>query len=116
MNEPDSMGIRWEASGDRPGAEQLYLATADALYRITPNKMLFMFEGECAALGGSRVCLLLPYMFSSHIWLASHQLLMLDECCSVQTCQLGAAVAVLWLLLAVCFQVFLASNHACMKL
>jgi hypothetical protein len=49
MNEPDSMGIRWEASGDRPGAEQLYLATADALYRITPNKMLFMFEGECCA-------------------------------------------------------------------
>eukprot|EP00882_Tetradesmus_deserticola_P019764 GHRQ01021302.1.p1 GENE.GHRQ01021302.1~~GHRQ01021302.1.p1 ORF type:complete len:501 (+),score=125.39 GHRQ01021302.1:274-1776(+) len=49
MNEPDSMGIRWEASGDRPGAEQLYLATADALYRITPNKMLFMFEGGCCA-------------------------------------------------------------------
>ena len=46
MNEPDSMGIRWEASGDRPGAEQLYLATADALHRITPNRMLFMFEGE----------------------------------------------------------------------
>uniref|UniRef100_A0A383VFK3 Glycoside hydrolase family 5 domain-containing protein n=1 Tax=Tetradesmus obliquus TaxID=3088 RepID=A0A383VFK3_TETOB len=45
MNEPDSMGIRWEASGDRPGAEQLYLATADALHRITPNRMLFMFEG-----------------------------------------------------------------------
>jgi Cellulase (glycosyl hydrolase family 5) len=47
MNEPDSMGIRWEASGDRPGAEQLYLATADALWRMTPGKMLFMFEGVC---------------------------------------------------------------------
>ncbi|KAF6263154.1 glycoside hydrolase superfamily [Scenedesmus sp. NREL 46B-D3] len=45
MNEPDSMSIRWEASGDRPGAEQLYLATADALWNISPNKLLFMFEG-----------------------------------------------------------------------
>jgi hypothetical protein len=48
MNEPDSMGIRWEASGDRPGAEQLYLATADALWNISPDKVLFMFEGEGA--------------------------------------------------------------------
>jgi hypothetical protein len=48
MNEPNSMGIRWEASGDRPGAEQLYLATADALWNISPDKLLFMFEGACA--------------------------------------------------------------------
>lgn len=45
MNEPDSMGIRWEASGDRPGAKQLYLSTADALWRVSPNQVLFMFEG-----------------------------------------------------------------------
>ncbi|GBF93230.1 glycoside hydrolase [Raphidocelis subcapitata] len=45
MNEPDSMGIRWESSGGRPGAAQLYLATADSLWGLTPNKLLFMFEG-----------------------------------------------------------------------
>jgi hypothetical protein len=48
MNEPDSMGIRWEASGDRPGAQQLYLGTADAIWAITPNKVMFMFEGARA--------------------------------------------------------------------
>eukprot|EP00775_Hariotina_reticulata_P004256 gene4256-4507_t len=45
MNEPDSMGIRWEPQGSRPGAEQLYLAAADALWAATPNKVFFMFEG-----------------------------------------------------------------------
>jgi hypothetical protein len=46
MNEPDSMGIRWEAQGDRPGAQQLYLGTADALWAATPNGgVRFMFEG-----------------------------------------------------------------------
>lgn len=46
MNEPDSMGIRWEAQGDRPGAQQLYLGTADALWAATPNGgVRFLFEG-----------------------------------------------------------------------
>lgn len=45
MNEPDSMEIRWEASGSRPGAHQLYLGTADALWALSPGKVLFMFEG-----------------------------------------------------------------------
>jgi len=45
MNEPDSMGIRWESSGDRPGAQQLYLSTADAIWALTPNQVMFMFEG-----------------------------------------------------------------------
>jgi hypothetical protein len=45
MNEPDSMGIRWEATNDRPGAQQLYLATADTLWAMNPNQVMFMFEG-----------------------------------------------------------------------
>jgi aryl-phospho-beta-D-glucosidase BglC (GH1 family) len=45
MNEPDSMQIRWEPEGGRPGARELYLSTADALWQMTPNKVLFMFEG-----------------------------------------------------------------------
>jgi aryl-phospho-beta-D-glucosidase BglC (GH1 family) len=45
MNEPDSMQIRWEPEGGRPGARELYLETADALWEMTPNKVLFMFEG-----------------------------------------------------------------------
>jgi aryl-phospho-beta-D-glucosidase BglC (GH1 family) len=45
MNEPDSMGIRWEAQGDRPGAQQLYLGTADALWAATPGQVRFLFEG-----------------------------------------------------------------------
>jgi hypothetical protein len=51
MNEPDSMGIRWEANNDHPGAQQLYLATADALWQQTPNQVMFMFEGACKAIG-----------------------------------------------------------------
>ena len=51
MNEPDSMGIRWEANNDHPGAQQLYLATADALWQQTPNQVMFMFEGACKATG-----------------------------------------------------------------
>jgi hypothetical protein len=45
MNEPDSMGIRWEAQGNRPGAQQLYLGVADALWAATPGQVRFMFEG-----------------------------------------------------------------------
>jgi hypothetical protein len=45
MNEPDSMSVRWEATNNRPGAQQLYLATADALWQMTPKQVLFMFEG-----------------------------------------------------------------------
>eukprot|EP00879_Flechtneria_rotunda_P005895 GHRR01006201.1.p1 GENE.GHRR01006201.1~~GHRR01006201.1.p1 ORF type:complete len:485 (+),score=144.84 GHRR01006201.1:175-1629(+) len=45
MNEPDSMGIKWEADGSRPGAQQLYLGVADALWQLTPGKVMFMFEG-----------------------------------------------------------------------
>jgi aryl-phospho-beta-D-glucosidase BglC (GH1 family) len=45
MNEPDSMSIAWEARGGRPGAQQLYLGTADRLWSLTPNSVLFMFEG-----------------------------------------------------------------------
>jgi hypothetical protein len=52
MNEPDSMNIRWEARDGRPGAQQLYLGTADALWALTPNKVLFMFEGAGFASAG----------------------------------------------------------------
>ncbi|WIA19208.1 hypothetical protein OEZ86_005581 [Tetradesmus obliquus] len=45
MNEPDSMNIRWEARDGRPGAQQLYLGVADALWALSPAKVLFMFEG-----------------------------------------------------------------------
>jgi hypothetical protein len=45
MNEPDSMDIKWEWHHNRPGAHQLYLQTADALHSITPDGVLFMFEG-----------------------------------------------------------------------
>jgi hypothetical protein len=52
MNEPDSMGIRWESQGGRPGAQQLYLATADAIWQLSPDQVMFMFEGECFLGGG----------------------------------------------------------------
>lgn len=45
MNEPDSMEIRWEPAGNKPGARQLYLGLADRLWQLTPNGVLFMFEG-----------------------------------------------------------------------
>lgn len=47
INEPDSMQISWEPNGDRPGAHQLYLGTADALWQLTPDAVMFMFEGGC---------------------------------------------------------------------
>jgi len=46
MNEPDSMNIAWEASGSRPGARQLYLGVADALWALSPEKVMFFFEGR----------------------------------------------------------------------
>lgn len=46
MNEPDSMNIKWEAQDGRPGAQQLYLGVADALWALTPGKVMFFFEGE----------------------------------------------------------------------
>lgn len=45
MNEPDSMQISWEPNGDKPGAHQLYLGTADALWELTPGAVMFMMEG-----------------------------------------------------------------------
>lgn len=57
MNEPDSMNIVWEPSSGRPGAHQLYLGTADALWQLTPGKVMFFMEGEwnvplCIVYGG----------------------------------------------------------------
>ncbi len=46
MNEPDSMQIGWEPKDGRPGARELYLNLADAIWKLTPNKALFFFEGE----------------------------------------------------------------------
>lgn len=45
MNEPDSMQVAWEPKNGMPGAHQLYLGVADALWDITPRDVLFMFEG-----------------------------------------------------------------------
>lgn len=57
MNEPDSMNIRWEGEGARPGAHQLYLGTADALWRLTPGAVMFFFEGEaCRGWRRARAC------------------------------------------------------------
>lgn len=44
LNEPDNYGIRWEASGGKPGLENLYLSVMDALYKEDP-KFLFFIEG-----------------------------------------------------------------------
>ncbi|MBA3237641.1 MAG: cellulase family glycosylhydrolase [Parachlamydiaceae bacterium] len=44
LNEPDNFGIRWESSGDKPGLEDLYLSSMDALYNVDPN-FLFFIEG-----------------------------------------------------------------------
>lgn len=58
MNEPDSMNIVWEPSSGRPGAHQLYLGTADALWQLTPDKVMFFMEGECfSSCGGVFHCI-----------------------------------------------------------
>jgi hypothetical protein len=44
LNEPDSKGIRWAASGNLPALSDLYLAAMDALYPINSN-LLFFVEG-----------------------------------------------------------------------
>ena len=49
MQEPDSYGIRWEATATRPGYGALLLALMDALYHIIPGSLFFV-EGtgqEC---------------------------------------------------------------------
>lgn len=45
MNEPDSMGIRWEPSDGKPGARELYISTMDALHQLSPTGWLYMIEG-----------------------------------------------------------------------
>lgn len=45
MNEPDSMGIRWEAAGGKPGAGELYLSTMDALHALSRDGWLYVVEG-----------------------------------------------------------------------
>lgn len=44
LNEPDNFGIRWEASGDKPGLGDLYLSAMDAIHQVNPN-LLFLIEG-----------------------------------------------------------------------
>lgn len=44
LNEPDNFGIRWEASGDKPGLSDLYLSAMDAIYKVNPH-FLFFIEG-----------------------------------------------------------------------
>ena len=49
VQEPDSYGIRWEATATRPGYGDLMLTLMDALYPILPGA-LFFIEGvdqEC---------------------------------------------------------------------
>jgi hypothetical protein len=50
MNEPDSMGIKWEPSSGHPGARELYLETIDALHSMVPEGLLYILEGEQTAL------------------------------------------------------------------
>ena len=45
LNEPDSMGIRWEPSNGKPGARELYIGTMDALHQLSPTGWLYMVEG-----------------------------------------------------------------------
>lgn len=45
MNEPDSMGIRWEATNGKPGATDLYLSTMDALHSMSRDGWLYVVEG-----------------------------------------------------------------------
>lgn len=45
MNEPDSMGIRWEPSNGKPGAAELYLTAMDAMHELSPDGWLYVVEG-----------------------------------------------------------------------
>eukprot|EP00878_Enallax_costatus_P023562 GHUV01025063.1.p1 GENE.GHUV01025063.1~~GHUV01025063.1.p1 ORF type:complete len:271 (+),score=63.78 GHUV01025063.1:645-1457(+) len=45
MNEPDSMGIKWEPQNNYPGARDLYLQTLDALNNMSPDGWLYFLEG-----------------------------------------------------------------------
>lgn len=45
MNEPDSMGMGWEAANGKPGARELYLATMDSLHTLSPTGWLYVVEG-----------------------------------------------------------------------
>ncbi len=45
LNEPDKEGIRWEASGNKPGLKDLYLSAMDAIYKVYPDALFFL-EGS----------------------------------------------------------------------
>lgn len=44
LNEPDSFGIRWEASGGKPALKDLYINAMDAVQAVAPD-VLFFIEG-----------------------------------------------------------------------
>jgi aryl-phospho-beta-D-glucosidase BglC (GH1 family) len=45
LNEPDSMGLRWEPQGARPGLASTLLGTMDALETIRPGVAVYFVEG-----------------------------------------------------------------------
>lgn len=45
LNEPDSIGLRWEPSAGRPGVRDLYIRTMDALEALRPGLPVFFVEG-----------------------------------------------------------------------
>jgi hypothetical protein len=42
LNEPDNYGIRWEASGGKPGLKDLYISMMDAVYPVAPDALFFL--------------------------------------------------------------------------
>ena len=53
LNEPDSQGIRWEASGGRPGLGDLYISAMDTIYSVNPQAV-FLLEGTGQS--GEAIC------------------------------------------------------------
>lgn len=53
LNEGDSQGIRWEASGGRPGLGDLYISAMDTIYSVNPQAVVLL---EGAGQIGEAIC------------------------------------------------------------
>ncbi len=46
LNEPDSIGLNWNGGNGKPAVSDLFLGAMDAMWALTPGKMVFFVEGS----------------------------------------------------------------------
>jgi hypothetical protein len=45
LNEPENRGLFWAPTAGKPGLKDIYIATMDAVHRVSPNTLFFIEVG-----------------------------------------------------------------------